>query len=76
VIVCDVPLHAPRPLPYHSPHFLQFADLPEPDADLSHPPYARRRPLKRARGDEDDAGIDVPAQKRAARDRRATHLRK
>ncbi|KAF9228657.1 hypothetical protein BS17DRAFT_812626 [Gyrodon lividus] len=40
-VVCDIPLLAPRPLPYHSPTFLQF-DLPDTDEDLSHPPYTHR----------------------------------
>lgn len=50
-VVCDVPLVAPRPLPYHSPTFLQF-DLPDPDEDLSHPPYTNR-PSKRKRDNDD-----------------------
>ncbi|KAG1749022.1 uncharacterized protein EDB91DRAFT_1244814 [Suillus paluster] len=50
-VVCNVPLLAPRPLPYHSPTFLQF-DLPDPDEDLSHPPYTHR-PSKRKREDDD-----------------------
>jgi hypothetical protein len=55
VIACNVPLLAPKPLPYHPPHFLQFEDLPEVNADLSHPPYAKRtRGLKRPRDDEDE----------------------
>ncbi|KAG0705374.1 hypothetical protein DFH29DRAFT_294987 [Suillus ampliporus] len=51
-VICNVPLIAPRPLPYHSPTFLQF-DLPDPDEDLSHPPYTNR-PSKRKRNDDDD----------------------
>ncbi|KAG2061219.1 hypothetical protein BDR06DRAFT_946644 [Suillus hirtellus] len=51
-VVCDVPLLAPRPLPYHSPTFLKF-DLPDPDQDLSHPPYTHR-PSKRKRDHNDD----------------------
>ncbi|KAG1790989.1 uncharacterized protein HD556DRAFT_1445755 [Suillus plorans] len=51
-VVCDVPLLAPRPLPYHSPTFLKF-DLPDPDQDLSHPPYTHR-PSKRKRDLNDD----------------------
>ncbi|KAI6126267.1 hypothetical protein EV401DRAFT_1935425 [Pisolithus croceorrhizus] len=54
ISVCDVPLLAPRPLPYHSPTFLHF-DLPDSDEDLSHPPYTHRPP-KRKRGDHDDPG--------------------
>lgn len=52
ISVCDVPLLAPRPLPYHSPTFLHF-DLPDSDEDLSHPPYTHRPP-KRKRSDCDD----------------------
>ena len=51
-VVCNIPVIAPRPLPYHSPTFLQF-DLPDADADLSHPPYTRG-PLKRKRDVEDE----------------------
>ncbi|KAG2752175.1 hypothetical protein P692DRAFT_20773138 [Suillus brevipes Sb2] len=55
-VVCDVPLLAPRPLPYHSPTFLKF-DLPDPDEDLSHPPYTHRPP-KRKRDHSDDHDHD------------------
>ncbi|KAF8136094.1 hypothetical protein EV363DRAFT_720197 [Boletus edulis] len=55
-VVCNVPLIAPRPLPYHSPTFLQF-DLPDTDEDLSHPPYTHR-PSKRKRDNNDN---DDPA---------------
>ncbi|KDQ60648.1 hypothetical protein JAAARDRAFT_31617 [Jaapia argillacea MUCL 33604] len=48
-----IPLLAPKPLPYHSPTFLQF-DLPDEDEDLSHPPYIR--PAKRKRVEEDSEG--------------------
>lgn len=76
ISVCDVPLLAPRPLPYHSPTFLHF-DLPDSDEDLSHPPYTHRPP-KRKRSDHDDpeycAGDDIqydlpppPPTKRRAR---------
>ncbi|KAL0947381.1 hypothetical protein HGRIS_013497 [Hohenbuehelia grisea] len=40
-VVCNAPLVAPKPLPYHSPTFLQF-DLPDIDEDLSYPPYTLR----------------------------------
>ncbi|KAH7929772.1 hypothetical protein BV22DRAFT_971740, partial [Leucogyrophana mollusca] len=53
-VVCDVPLVAPRPLPYHSPTFLQF-DLPDVGEDLSHPPYTQR-PSKRKR--ETDEAVE------------------
>ncbi|KAG2348510.1 hypothetical protein BDR05DRAFT_957129 [Suillus weaverae] len=55
-VVCDVPLLAPRPLPYHSPTFLKF-DLPDPDEDLSHPPYTHRS-SKRKRDLTDDHNND------------------
>jgi len=46
-VVCDIPVVAPRPLPYHSPTFLQF-DLPDVDEDLSRPPYTTKRKRKAA----------------------------
>ncbi|KAJ7756887.1 hypothetical protein DFH07DRAFT_940633 [Mycena maculata] len=54
-VVCNAPLVAPIPLPYHSPTFLQF-ELPDIDEDLSHPPYTRRAAaLKRKRTEDDSA---------------------
>ncbi|PBK77691.1 hypothetical protein ARMSODRAFT_946545 [Armillaria solidipes] len=41
-VICTAPLIAPKPLPYHSPTFLQFKSLPDLDQDLSHPPYTYR----------------------------------
>ncbi|CAK5263375.1 unnamed protein product [Mycena citricolor] len=41
-VICNAPLVAPVPLPYHSPTFLQFESLPDIDEDLSHPPYTCR----------------------------------
>ncbi|GJE90869.1 hypothetical protein PsYK624_070130 [Phanerochaete sordida] len=76
-VVCTAPLVAPKPLPYHSPTFLQF-DLPDDDEDLSHPPYCSR-PHKRKRQDTDldeDASDEhaarrvVIARRRASDDRR------
>ncbi|KAF7972084.1 hypothetical protein HWV62_18888 [Athelia sp. TMB] len=52
-VVCDLPVVAPRPLPYHSPTFLQF-DLPDTTEDLSHPPYTRTAPAKRKRDAADE----------------------
>ncbi|KAF8840963.1 hypothetical protein BDN67DRAFT_581450 [Paxillus ammoniavirescens] len=63
-VVCDVPLLAPRPLPYHSPTFLQF-DLPDTDEDLSHPPYTHR-PSKRKREPDSDLDDDHYRTKRHA----------
>lgn len=71
-VICTAPLIAPKPLPYHSPTFLQF-DLPDDDEDLSHPPYVSR-PHKRKRqdDDDDDDDADEPAvmKRRATDDRR------
>ncbi|KIJ60649.1 hypothetical protein HYDPIDRAFT_116949 [Hydnomerulius pinastri MD-312] len=63
-VVCDVPLLAPRPLPYHSPTFLQF-DLPDTDEDLSHPPYTHR-PSKRKREVDSEFDDEHPRTKRRA----------
>ena len=41
--VCDVPVVAPRPLPFTPPAFLQFDCLPDEDEDLSFPPYTHSR---------------------------------
>lgn len=72
-VVCNAPLIAPVPLPYHSPTFLQF-DLPDDDEDLSHPPYVSR-PHKRKRsddGDEEECSDEPAAMKRrVAEDRSA-----
>ncbi|KAH8117256.1 hypothetical protein DFH11DRAFT_1724306 [Phellopilus nigrolimitatus] len=56
VATCDVPLVAPRPLPFASPTFLQFDSLPDEDEDLSFPPYTHSR--------------RVPASERAAQNPR------
>jgi hypothetical protein len=67
-VVCDIPVVAPRPLPYHSPTFLQF-DLPDVDEDLSHPPYTRcsNNRKRKAADDFDDLNR---AKRRAASPRR------
>ncbi|KAN0075338.1 hypothetical protein V8E55_011361 [Tylopilus felleus] len=67
-VVCNVPLIAPRPLPYHSPTFLQF-DLPDTDEDLSHPPYTHR-PSKRKRDNEDNPPVSLLPSKRRSGTRR------
>ena len=75
-VICTAPLVAPKPLPYHSPTFLQF-DLPDDDEDLSHPPYCSR-PHKRKRHDTDfddeadeaDAKRTIVVKRRASDDRR------
>jgi hypothetical protein len=51
-VVCNIPLHAPRPLPYRPPTFLNSFELPDPDADLSRPPYTGAAGSKRKRCDE------------------------
>lgn len=64
-VVCAVPLLAPRPLPFHSPRFLQFDDLPDQSEDLSHPPYVSR-PSKRKHTDDaarEDAHGPSPAKR-------------
>ncbi|TFY60705.1 hypothetical protein EVJ58_g4969, partial [Rhodofomes roseus] len=68
-VTCNAPLVAPVPLPYHSPFFLQYDDLPDLDEDLSHAPYTRR-PQKRKRSFDDvsrmDGGADMqPAKRRS-----------
>ncbi|KAI0637095.1 hypothetical protein C8Q77DRAFT_1071307 [Trametes polyzona] len=55
-VVCNAPLVAPVPLPYHSPTFLMY-DLPDEDEDLSHPPYTHR-PHKRKRAREESEDSD------------------
>ncbi|KAH9998160.1 hypothetical protein BJV74DRAFT_883289 [Russula compacta] len=69
-VVCNAPLLAPKPLPYRPPTFLDSFELPDPDEDLSHPPYTRSSSKrKRARDGQDD-----PAAPAASSDskRRAT----
>ncbi|OCH87430.1 hypothetical protein OBBRIDRAFT_157726 [Obba rivulosa] len=69
-VVCNAPLVAPVPLPYHSPTFLQF-DLPDDDEDLSHPPYVGRpHKRKREEADEDEAEnvAQLPAKRRLGAD--------
>ena len=74
-VVCNAPLVAPKPLPYHSPTFLQF-DMPDDDEDLSHPTYVFR-PHKRKRSDdgeeEDDGARRFVIMKRRATDYRGAH---
>ncbi|KAI0705847.1 hypothetical protein BC835DRAFT_347454 [Cytidiella melzeri] len=67
-VVCNAPLLAPKPLPYHSPTFLQF-DLPDDDEDLSHPPYVSR-PHKRKRAEDEDEAADSATEEPAAMKRR------
>ncbi|KAF8654223.1 hypothetical protein AX16_003747 [Volvariella volvacea WC 439] len=60
-VICNAPLVAPIPLPYHSPTFLQFNFLPDIDEDLSQPPYTQRIPKrKRSETDEDIDAEQLP----------------
>lgn len=72
-VVCDVPLLAPRPLPYHSPTFLQFDLLPDSDEDLSHPPYTHR-PSKRKRDDDSHPSENLRMKRHAGVDRWAARV--
>ncbi|OJA17438.1 hypothetical protein AZE42_04823 [Rhizopogon vesiculosus] len=71
-VICDVPLLAPRPLPYHSPTFLQF-DLPDSDEDLSYPPYCDR-PSKRKREDDTHQSENLRIKRHAGVDRWAARV--
>ncbi|KZV75779.1 hypothetical protein PENSPDRAFT_748200 [Peniophora sp. CONT] len=51
-VICNVPLRAPKPLLYRPPAFLNSFELPDPDADLSRPPYTSAAGSKRKRSDE------------------------
>jgi hypothetical protein len=64
VVQCNAPLLAPRPLPYHSPTFLQFEQLPDFDEDLSHPPYTKRSTHSKRKRDTSDELDSRLAQKR------------
>lgn len=66
IVQCNAPLIAPKPLPYHSPTFLQFVELPDLEEDLSHPPYTQRS-SKRKRDDTSD-DTERSVQKRRAFD--------
>jgi hypothetical protein len=58
-VICNAPLVAPIPLPYHSPTFLQF-ELPDVDQDLSHPPYTQRSPKRKRVRHEDVDDLTIP----------------
>ena len=70
-VTCNAPLVAPVPLPYHSPFFLQYDDLPDLDEDLSHAPYTRRPPKRKRSFDDfshtEGAGDiqEMPAKRRS-----------
>ena len=66
-VVCNAPLLAPKPLPYRPPAFLDSFELPDPDEDLSHPPYTRSSSKrKRARDGQDDLVATSSTSKRRA----------
>jgi hypothetical protein len=68
-VVCNAPLLAPKPLPYRPPAFLDSFELPDPDEDLSHPPYTRSSSKrKRARDAQDDLVATSSTAKRRATD--------
>lgn len=57
--VCNAPLIQPKPLPYRPPAFLSQFELPDPDEDLSYPPYTTSRgKRKRSRDDSDEHNED------------------
>ncbi|KAI9458030.1 hypothetical protein F5148DRAFT_336766 [Russula earlei] len=66
-VVCNAPLLAPKPLPYRPPAFLDSFELPDPDEDLSRPPYTRSSSKrKRARDGQDDPPSTSLVSKRRA----------
>lgn len=64
-VVCNAPLLAPKPLPYRPPAFLDSFELPDPDEDLSHPPYTRSS-SKRKRARDGQDGLAPSSSKRRA----------
>lgn len=64
-VVCNAPLLAPKPLPYRPPAFIDNFELPDPDEDLSHPPYTRSSSKrKRAQDAQDDLATASSVSKR------------
>ncbi|KAF9262127.1 hypothetical protein L218DRAFT_447077 [Marasmius fiardii PR-910] len=63
-VICNAPIIAPKPLPYHSPTFLKFELLPDIEEDLSHPPYTQR-PSKRKRENSDNSDDFVVRKRRS-----------
>jgi hypothetical protein len=67
-VVCNAPLVAPKPLPYRPPAFLDSFELPDPDEDLSRPPYTRsssKRKRTRTRDGQDDLVPSLVSKRRA-----------
>jgi hypothetical protein len=60
-VVCNAPLLAPKPLPYRPPAFLDSFELPDPDEDLSHPPYTRSSSKRKRARDGQDGLVDSPS---------------
>ncbi|KAH9997494.1 hypothetical protein BJV77DRAFT_1065119 [Russula vinacea] len=66
-VVCNAPLLAPKPLPYRPPAFLDNFELPDPDEDLSHPPYTRSSSKrKRTQDGQDDLAATSFSKRRAS----------
>jgi hypothetical protein len=67
-VVCNAPLLAPKPLPYRPPAFLDSFELPDPDEDLSRPPYTRsssKRKRTHTRDSQDDLAPSLVSKRRA-----------
>lgn len=67
-VVCNAPLLAPKPLPYRPPAFLDSFELPDPDEDLSRPPYTRsssKRKRTHTRDGQDDLTPSLVSKRRA-----------
>ncbi|KAN0128465.1 hypothetical protein V8E53_013672 [Lactarius tabidus] len=67
-VVCNAPLLAPKPLPYRPPAFLDSFELPDPDEDLSRPPYTRsssKRKRTHTRDGQDDLALSLVSKRRA-----------
>lgn len=74
-VVCNAPLVAPIPLPYHSPTFLQF-DLPDVDQDLSHPPYTQRTPKRKREVLHEDQNDPIVSKRRSVTSSSYLHPRR
>lgn len=67
-VVCNAPLLAPKPLPYRPPAFLDSFELPDPDEDLSRPPYTRsssKRKRTHTRDGQEDLAPSLVSKRRA-----------
>lgn len=71
-VTCDVPLIAPKPISFRqASKFLEF-ELPDPDEDLSHPPYVRSPQRKRTRAGNDSES-ELPLDMRTSAKRTRKH---